>query len=140
MHDRAYEININGSSGIINKVRDPTLLWKSPQLVSIWILCTVILRLTAWINMHLQRTVMKDHCVFIELFISTVKLFWHGRFSSNIGREVQYVIPMVKINSFVVYSSLIFEVKVWVIIGYEWFNQGFILEDKLQWWLNYCSP
>lgn len=67
-------------------------------------------------------------------------MFWHGRFSSNIGREVQYVTPMVKINSLVVYSSVNFEVKVWVIIGYEWFNQGFSLEDKWQWWLNYCSP
>lgn len=58
---------------------------------------------------------MKDHCVFIELFISAVKLFWHGRFSTNIGRKVQYVIPMVKINPLVVYSSSISEVKVWVI-------------------------
>lgn len=106
---------LSGSSGMITKGRDPALLWKSPQLVSIWILCTVILRLTALINMHLQRTVMKDHCVFIELFISAVKLFWHRRFSSDIGREIQYVIPMVKINSFVVYSSSISEVKVWVI-------------------------
>lgn len=55
---------------------------------------------------------MKDHCVFIELFISAVKLFRRERFSSNIGREVQYIIPMVKINSFVVYSSSISEVKV----------------------------
>lgn len=90
-----------GYCGIIRKVRDPTLHWKTPQLL---ILDSV--------HCDPKANSMKT-CIFkgpwerslhIYLFISAVKLFWHGKFSRNIGREVQYVIPMVKINSFTVYN------------------------------------
>lgn len=101
MHDRAYESFRH--VWIINK--GSTITLKATPFFCIWILCTVITKLAAWVNMHSWRSVIRSlHTYEIVNLLSNC--FDMEGFSSDIGREVQCY-PYGEIKLLFVYSLFI---------------------------------
>lgn len=111
---------------------------KVTPTVYIWILCTVILRQTAWNNMHLYRTVRKIIAYLFNCLYLLSNCFDMESFQGTLAER--YNMLSLWWNSIhLLYIVLNLWSKGVNNIGCEWFNQGFILEVKIwQWCLNYC--